>query len=110
AAKRVQSWARPAIDDQLRIIEQLRTPLLEGVHQGVLFVRIKRLIEAPRGLKRVAPRQEITENKFLFARLPQPAHGVVARPARSQRQPTRQRDGKDLFARRRVRRTKVRPA
>ena len=78
-AKRPQRRARPAIDNQFRVVEQFAAALLQFIHQRVFLVRIQRLVEAAQFQQRVAPGQQIAQDQFLLARRARLADAPVAR-------------------------------
>jgi hypothetical protein len=107
-AKCLQIVTRPAINNQLRIIHQPASALLQVIHQRILLVWIKRLVKSPESQHRFPSSDQIAKNQFLLARFAHPPHRGIAGSARPERQPTRMHQCEDLFEKRRIGRADVR--
>src|ERR1044071_9603001 len=82
-----ESRARTSISDEIGVIEQCPTALLQMVHQGIFLVGIKRFIESAQLHHVCAPRREVAKNQFLFTRRPAFANGLISSATRPERQP-----------------------
>ena len=69
--ERFQGMTGPSMNDQVGIVKELGPALLHLVHQRVFFVRVKGFVETSQGEHRVAARDQIAQDQFLFAGLAQ---------------------------------------
>src|SRR6266700_6270446 len=96
-----------AMHDNSRVVNQFAATLLQGIHQGIFFIRIKRFVESSQLEHGIAAGDQITKDEFFLAGLARAAHRRVPRAARPERQPTSQHQSENLLERRRVTRAKV---
>src|SRR5947209_20594645 len=87
-AKGSECGAWTTINNELRIVKQLSATFLEFVHKRILFIGIKRFVEAAQLLQILPPGHQIAKDQFLLAAGPQLADGVITRPAWTKGQPT----------------------
>lgn len=109
-AKSPEGTAGPAVNNKTGIIKEFASLFLDLIHEGVLLVRVKRLIKTAQPEKCLPARHHVAKDEFFLGSGSEAANRSITGTAGTKRDPAGHCPGKDLLQGRSLRRTKIRAA